>query len=127
LDRRGFSGASEVHKGIHAVLAFLERNGQARFDEWGNREAHVINRAGTRKQAEGIDGWDFYITSDGWREACQGFTARDVARACAEAGILEAGKDGKSAQSVAIPGHGKTRCYVIRSRARAHYQEGEAA
>jgi uncharacterized protein (DUF927 family) len=127
LDRRGFTGASEVHKGIAAVLAFLDKHGMSRFDEWGDRSPNVINRAGTRKRAEGVDGWDFYITAGGWKEACQGFTARDVARACAEAGILEPDHDGKSSQPVSLPDHGKCRCYVVRAKARASYRDGEAA
>ncbi len=116
LDRRGFTGASEVHRGIEAVLTFLERNGQARFDEWGDRDARIINRAGTRKRAEGpVDGWDFFITSSAWKEACQGFNAASVAKACADAGILEPGPDGRHSRTVSIPGHGKPRCYVIRA------------
>ena len=127
LDKRGFSGASEVHRGIAAVLAFLEKHGMSRFDEWGDREARPINRAGTRKRAEAIDGWDFFITAEAWKEACLGFTARDVARACADAGILEADGQGKLSRSVKIPGHGQPRCYVMRAAALARFQEGEAS
>lgn len=137
LDRRGHAGASEVHRGIAAVLAFLERHGQARFDEWGSagkqgeeegRAPRTINRAGTRKRAEGpVDGWDFYLTTDGWKEACLGSSPREVARACADAGILEPGGEGKLSQSVKIPGHGKVRCYVIRAVSLINHLEQEAA
>nr|WP_279343056.1 DUF927 domain-containing protein [Geothrix paludis] len=126
LDRRGHAGASETHKGIEAVLAFIEKHGTSRFDEWGVREARVINRAGTRKRAEGpVDGWDYFITSEGWREACQGSGARDVARACADAGILEPDGAGKLARSIKIPGHGAVRCYVIRACRVAQHQGGD--
>jgi len=87
----------------------------------------IHNRAGTRKRGDGSDGLDFYLTPEGWKDACQGFTAREVARACIQAGILEPDATGKSAQSVSIPGHGKCRCYVIKAAARARYQEEEAA
>jgi len=128
LDRRGFTGASEVHRGIEAVLAFLERNGQARFDEWGDREARIINRAGTRKRAEGpVDGWDFFISPSAWKEACQGFSAASVVKVCADAGILEPGPDGKHSRTVSIPGHGKPRCYVIRAAAVATLSKEDAA
>ena len=127
LDRRGHAGASEVHRGIAAVLAFLEKHGMSRFDEWGDREARPILRAGTRKRAEGpVDGWDFFMTPDAWKEACQGSGPRDVARACADAGILEPDGAGKLARSIQIPGHGKTRCYIIRAAAVTRYLEGEA-
>jgi uncharacterized protein (DUF927 family) len=128
LDRRGFTGASEVHRGIEAVLSFLERNGQARFDEWGDRDAKIINRAGTRKRAEGpVDGWDFFIIPSAWKEACVGFSSSSVAKVCADAGILEPGTDGKLSRSVTIQGHGKVRCYVIRAASVAIHHQGEDA
>jgi putative DNA primase/helicase len=127
LDKRGFSGASEVHKGIEAVLAFLDRHGLSRFDEWGDRGPMIHNRAGTRKRSDGLEGFDFYLTPEGWKDACHGYSAKEVARACIQAGILEPDAIGKSAQSVSIPGHGKGRCYVIKAAARARYQEEEAA
>ena len=128
LDRRGHAGASEVHRGLAAVLAFLEKHGVSRFDEWGDRDARTINRAGTRKRAEGpVDGWDFFITPEAWKEACQGFGARDVARACADAGILEPDGAGKLARSIQIPGHGRGRCYLVRAAAVARFLEGDGA
>jgi len=128
LDRRGFTGASEVHRGIEAVLTFLERNGQARFDEWGDRDARIINRAGTRKRADfPVDGWDHFITPSAWKEACQGFNASSVAKACADAGILEPGHDGKHSRTVSIPGHGKPRCYVIRAAGLANLNKEDVS
>lgn len=126
LDRRGHAGASEVHRGIAAVLAFIEKHGMARFDEWGDRDARPLNRAGTRKRAEGpVDGWDFFITPEAWREACQGFGAREVARACAEAGILNEGHGEKATQSLRLPGHGAGRYYIIRAACVAAFRESE--
>lgn len=138
LDRRGFTGASEVHRGIAAVLAFLEKHGQARFDIWGEASTQAeagtslgnpktFNRVGTRRKAEGVDGWDYYIPNDAWKEVCQGFTARSVAQACADAGILEPDSEGKLSRPVKIPGHGKVRCYVIRALSIAQYCDKEAA
>jgi uncharacterized protein (DUF927 family) len=128
LDRRGFTGASEVHKGIEAVLSFLEKNGQARFDEYGDKNAHVVNRAGTKKRAEGaVDGWDYYLTTAAWKEACTGFSSASVAKACADAGILELGPDGRHSRTVSIPHHGKPRCYVIRAVAVAELGKDDAA
>jgi uncharacterized protein (DUF927 family) len=122
LDRRGFTGASEVHRGIQAVLDFLDKNGSSRFEEWGDREARIINRAGTKRRAEGpIDGWDYFISTSGWREACLGFSSASVARACADAGILEPGTDGGHSRSLKIKGQGKVRCYVVRAAGIAHF------
>ena len=128
LDRRGFTGASEVHKGIEAVLTFLESNGQSRFDTWGDKDAHVIKRAGTKKRSEGpVDGWDFLIIASAWKEACTGFSSAGVAKACFDAGILEAGHGGKHTQSLRVPGQGAGRYYVIRAAALSEYREREGA
>jgi uncharacterized protein (DUF927 family) len=70
-----------------------------------------------------VDGWDFYITPEAWKEACQGFSARDVARVCADAGVLEPDGAGKLARSIQIPGHGKARCYIVKAAARAAFLE----
>ena len=128
LERRGFTGASEVHRGIEAVLTFMERNGQARFDEWGDRSARIINRAGTQKRAEGpVDGWDYFIIPSAWKEACQGFSSSSVAKTCADSGILEPGYGGKLTQSLRVPGHGGGRYYVVRAAALATLSDGGVA
>lgn len=128
LERRGHAGASEVHKGIDAILAFLQRHGMSRFDEWGDRDARPINRAGTRRRAEGtVDGWDYFITPEAWKEACQGSSTRDVARACVDAGILEPDGAGKFSRSIQIPGHGRARCYIIRAANVSKHEEAAAA
>ena len=130
LDGRGYTGASEQHKGIDAILGFLEKNGQARFDEWGDAEARVISRAGTRRRAQGRDsGWDYFITPTAWREACAGLNPQSVARMCIEARILEPGKGGSPSQTVKTPHHGKPRFYVVRAQAIAAHagDEGDAA
>ena len=75
-----------------------------------------------------VDGWDFFITTEAWKDACQGFTASSVAKASTDAGILESDeKSVKTARSISIPGHSKARCYIIRASALSKYQEGEAA
>lgn len=125
FDRRGFAGSSEAHRGVESVLAFIEKHGSSRFDEWGDKDARIINRAGTRKRADApADGWDYFMTSEAWAEATRGFQARDVARACIARGILEPGAGDKAAKSMSIPGHGKARAYVIRASAMAAYQDG---
>ena len=121
LERRGHTGASEEVRGIAAVVAFIERHGMSRFDEWGISDHFIPNRIGTRRQRKELDGWDYYLTAEGWAEATKGFNPPSVARACIEAGILEKCTDGKSSQSVGIPSHGKARYYVIRASALAEH------
>jgi uncharacterized protein (DUF927 family) len=128
LDRRGFAGASEGHRAVEGVLDFLGRNGQGRFDEWGEKEAHVNNRVGTRRKAAApVDGWDYFFTAGGWREACAGLNPTDVARACMNAGILKLGAKGETSPTVHIPGHGKPRCYVVTAQGVADYRERQAS
>jgi putative DNA primase/helicase len=143
LARRGSSGSSEIQRGIAGIVAFLQKHGQSRFDDWGeatttpknqeqgdatpSRAPKTINRAGTRRRSASMDGWDYYFTSEGWKEACQGSAPRDVAKACLDAGILDPDGSGKHSQSLTIPGHGKVRCYVIRAAKLAQHDESEAA
>jgi uncharacterized protein (DUF927 family) len=130
LERRGFSGASEAHKGIASVLDFLDRHGNSRFDRWEDLRGSasmpntlVMNRAGTKRWDESAKGWDYYLTSEGWKEACRGFSAPDVSRACVEAGLLKPDGQGKSATPTLIPGYTRNRYYIIRASARAAFQE----
>lgn len=128
LDRRGHAGASETERGLRAVLDFLERHGSSRFEMWGDAETRVINRAGTRCVAGNPDhGFDYWLTVDGWREACGGLNPRDVARACITAGILAPGKGGVASQNVRIPGHGVQRVYVVRGAGIAALSTEDAA
>ena len=127
--RRGSSGASEVQRGIAGVIDFIQKHGQSRFDEWGEAPSKpkTINRAGTRRPSASVDGWDYYFTSEGWKEACQGSPYRDVAKTCSDAGILERDGQGKHSQSVSIPGHGKVRCYVIRAAKLVQHEDRDVA
>ena len=145
LERRGSSGSSEIQRGISGIVSFLQKHGQSRFDDWGestsspkcsdqagadptpSRAPKTINRAGTRRRSATVDGWDYYFTSEGWKEACQGSSPRDVAKACVDAGILDVDGQGKHSQTVTIPGHAKVRCYVIRAAKLAQHEDSEAA
>ena len=50
-----------------------------------------------------------------------------MAKACVEAGILEADKEGKASLSVKVPGFGPQRSYVIRGATLARFQERDPA
>lgn len=127
LDRRGHASSSETVRAVQAVIDFLGKHGASRFEPWGEADTKTINRAGWRKRSEGVDGFDFFLTSEGWKEATAGLNPRDAARASIEAGILEPDPEGKASRSLSIPSHGKARVYVIRARGLAQLQEGEAA
>jgi putative DNA primase/helicase len=128
LDRRGHIGASERERGLQAVVDFLALHGLSRFAEWNNPDAKPVNMAGVRKASEsgGVkleDGWDFYLTPTGWKEACRGFESRGVARDAIEEGLLEASQDGAPYQKRKTP-HGQGRFYVIRARGLGTFRAG---
>jgi putative DNA primase/helicase len=129
LEARGGAGASEEMRGIQAVLDFLERHGLSRFDHWdGGADSRVINRAGTRKKADPpAEGWDYYLTPEGWKEACSGFDSRALARLLVKRGLLDTDKAGKAQLKVRVPGHGECRLYVLRAASVARYLEAEDA
>lgn len=116
LDRRGTSGSAEERNMIAAVRSFLEMHGSSRFASMVGDEddrVKVINRAGFWRYEDG--GREFLIlTSTFKEEICAGFDAKAVSRVLIARGLLRpdvAGK--KSAQSVTLPGMGKTRVFVI--------------
>ena len=131
LDRRGHIGASERERGLLGVVDFLALHGLSRFAEWNNLEAKPVNMAGVRKASEsgGVkmeDGWDFYLSPTGWKEACKGFDSRGVARDAIEDGLLEASQDGTPYQKRKTP-HGQGRFYVIRARDLGAFRAGALA
>ena len=113
LDRRGHHGASERERGLRAVVDFLSLHGLSRFAEWHNVDSRPINCCGVRKEAPTF-GWDFYLTSTGWREATKGFDGREVARNATAEGLLEAADDGRPYQKERTP-HGQGQYYIIRA------------
>jgi putative DNA primase/helicase len=73
----------------------------------------IINLAGYRDKAG--EGWDFYFTSGGWREACAGLDPTTIAKALAERGLLEPGDDRHLAKKPNVPGVGRVRVYHVKA------------
>jgi uncharacterized protein (DUF927 family) len=89
LVQRGGIGAGEHERGLAAVLGFIDRHGSSRFADWDNQGERVANCAGFRRR-DGQDRMDSLFHAEGFQDACEGFSPKDVARDCAEAGLLEA-------------------------------------
>ena len=130
---RGGVGSGEFERGIAAVLGFLERHGAARFSDWEHAGERIVNRAGFRRR-DGQDRIDYLFHAEGWKDACEGFNPRDVARACAERGLLEVVQEsGRSRyqKNVKVPGQGTERFYIITGRGldafRAQQEEAECS
>ena len=59
---------------------------------------------------------DYLFHAEGWKDACEGFNPKDVARGCAEAGLLEAVLESgklRFQRNVKVPGRGTERFYII--------------
>jgi putative DNA primase/helicase len=75
----------------------------------------VRDVAGYRKKNKQGDGWDYFITSTGWKEIYAGFDQRRAAAVLAQSGgLITDGKEHK-AKLVRIPGEGPRRVYHIPS------------
>lgn len=126
LSQRGGIGAGEHERGIRAILDFIDRHGTSRFTPWGDQDQRIINAAGFRRpQMEKVD---FLFTSAGWKDACEGFNPRDVARALHEAGILEPSTEAGSirfARKERIPGGNTGRFFVITGKGIEAYRDRE--
>lgn len=130
---RGGIGAGEFERGIAAVLGFLERHGAARFSDWEHGTERILNRAGYRRR-DGQDRVDYLFHAEGWKDACEGFNPRDVARACAERGLLEVVQESgrtRYQKNVKVPGQGTERFYIVTGRGleafRAHQEEADCS
>ncbi|MBB2170436.1 DUF927 domain-containing protein [Gluconacetobacter aggeris] len=130
LGERGSVGASEDVKAVEQVRAFIEQHGESRFtnlerlaslaaDLGAIADSKTINRAGFKRKVETPDGdrWEYLILPVMWKtEICKGLDAANVAKVVRDAGYLVPGNDGKSAQSIRIPGEGRLRLYVVTSK-----------
>ncbi len=128
LKRRGHMGASERERGLQAVVDYLNRFGLSRFAEWSATDSKPNDMAGVRKRALGEpteskfgtraeqEGWDFYFSTSGWKEACRGFDSQAVARDAMEDGLIEPGPQGRPYRKERTP-HRQGQWYVIRAAA----------
>ena len=128
LWQRGGIGAGEQERGLAAVLGFIERHGSSRFADWENQGERVTNCAGFRRR-DGQDRTDYLFHAEGWKDACEGFGPKDVARACAEAGLLEAVTESgkvRFQKNVKVPGRGTERFYLITGRGLEAFRQRQA-
>lgn len=114
VEHRGGSGPVEERQAVEQVQAFMAAHGSSRFErDTQDGEARVVNRAGWVR-GHGDDR-RYLVSPSAWtNEVCAGLNPRFAAEMLAKAGMLEMGKDGKSAQSVRLKSiGGSTRVYVL--------------
>ena len=118
----------EHERGLAAVLGFIERHGSARFADWDNQGERVANCAGFRRR-DGQERMDYLFHAEGWKDACEGFSPKDVAKACAEAGLLDAVLESgrlRFQKNVKVPGRGTERFYLITGRGLEAFRQRQA-
>ena len=128
LAQRGGIGAGEHERGLSAVLAFIERHGSSRFADWDNQGERVANCAGFRRR-DGQDRMDYLFHAEGFKDACAGFSPKDVAKACVEAGLLTPLTESgvlRFQKNVKVPGRGTERFYILTGRGLEALRERQA-
>jgi len=125
LRERGTTGPAEIAAALDRVRAWIGAHGASRFaalrptlDRDGEPILErVIDRAGWWR--DGDDGTrEYLILPSVWREElAAGCDARALAAEMTERGWLRPDAAGKASQSVAVPGHGRQRLYVVTAAA----------
>jgi putative DNA primase/helicase len=116
IAERGTDGPIEIENGIQQVKRIIERDGASRFTSWLMPSQPTINRLGFVKninQDTNDEAQIFYVLPEGWKEICQGFDPKLIAKNLVERGVIKPDGDGKFQKVVRLPGSGRHRCYEI--------------
>lgn len=129
LVARGGAGNMEADKIVNTLRLVVERYGESRFTRWDAVEPKVddhtprtIDRLGFKRTIEksgyGLNASThvtLYFLSEAWStQVFKGHNINNVNKELMRRGILLAGNDGKSSQSVTLPGMGKkARAYIV--------------
>jgi uncharacterized protein (DUF927 family) len=118
LDSRGGSGNQEITAILSQVKAFFELHGESRFSPVDRADERVThNRAGFSEciDVSGSSTTLYYCLAEVYKnDICRGYDSKQVSKVLKEAGWLQTGNDGKSAQAKRLRGMGNTRYYWIR-------------
>ena len=128
LTHRGGIRASEHHEAVQSVLDFIDRHGQSRFMERNQHDQKINQMAGWRDKSmdkiTGTENVNFMFTPSGWQEACEGYDAREVARAMLKERLLD-GAGGQKAQKKVRIGTVSKWLYVVLGSAIVAYRDRE--
>ncbi|MGF7480577.1 DUF927 domain-containing protein [Providencia sp. SP181] len=119
MKERGHTANQEDITALEQVTDFISRNQFSRFADWYDENSRPLNMMGFRRVEKGAGNQEptvqFYVLSSAWKEICKGYDSRKVARLCIDKGWLEAGKDGRSQNSIRLPEIGLKRVYLFNS------------
>lgn len=112
VQNRGGAGG-QVEQAVNHLRAFTLANARSRFADMHHDGQLTMNLVGYRDSQERF----LYFTSEGFREACAGHAARDVARHLKERGFLDTPEDGRLTQRIEVKGLGKRiRVYAVSTK-----------
>lgn len=112
VQNRGGAGG-QAEQAVSRVRAFMLAHARSRFADLHHDGQVTMNLAGYRDPQEKF----LYLTSEGFREACAGHAARDVARHLKERGFLDTPEDGRLTQRIEVKGLGKRiRVYAVSTK-----------
>lgn len=116
LRARGGVDSHEVQEGINALLQYLERHGNSRFQILGKSEETVVvhNRTGFKRQSTD-DKWMYFITPETFRADVLGGSknTKDVIKAAVAEGLIIPDSEGNYTQPRELSGLKKTRVLCI--------------
>ncbi len=128
LANRGGIEDLEVERGIAQVRAFIEANGNSRFDtiqrdtkgkESIDQKQKTVARVGFRRRQAPAAGevgvWEYLVLPGAWdREVCKGFDSGRIAKEMIRRGMMRPNKDPKRQNvQLRVPGEKVTRYYVV--------------
>jgi putative DNA primase/helicase len=132
IAKRGTLGAREDADAVLQLRAFISKHGASRFESWVEKVAddaaqtdidtgpptekfRTVNRAGWRRYIPEDRAFQYLLTVDGMKEALAGLDYKPSLKVLVARTYLVPDKEGKSAQSLRVPGAGKQRLFVVRS------------
>lgn len=109
IQHRGGAGG-QAEQAVKNVRAFMLAHARSRFADRTTDGQLALNLAGYRDPQEKV----LYFTAEGFREACAGHAASDVARYLKEKGFLETPEADRFTQRIVVKGLGtRVRVYAV--------------
>lgn len=94
LDGRGGTGQTDANNVIRQVRKFIEQHGSSRFQNVGNPDERVIDRAGFIRKNEAHEITEFLILTEVFKtEVARGFNWKFAAHVLTNAGYLESAEN----------------------------------
>lgn len=115
LSTRGGAGSHEAQEGIAAILDFISRHGNSRFQNMDNgNDEKIHDRAGWKRRNDNGE-YEYLVTRETLQSEIIGgsHNAQGIIKAAIETGLIIPDSEGKTTRSVTLPGFGRKRVLCI--------------